>query len=99
MPFFGFYLFYFVISLLDYFLVVSNCNQDICFSAKKASLADVGVVGGLRDNSATASAYMGQSMGIGLGPSGTTHAGIFTSPAAGNSSFSSFGQQQFGNFK
>lgn len=74
------------------------------FAAKKVSLADVGVVGGLSDGSderekgPPTSFYMGRAMGTGTGLSKSG----FTSPqSVGDDPFSNFGSQQyqFGSFK
>ena len=78
-----------------------------CFAAKKVSLADVGIVGGLSDGSderekgPPPSFYMGRAMGsgsgLGMGRSGFTP----SQPAAGDDFFSSLSNQQyqFGGFQ
>lgn len=75
------------------------------FAAKKVSLVDVGIVGGLSDGSdekekgPPTTFYMGRAMGSGsgLGMSGVTP----SQTTAGDDIFSNFGSQnyQFGGFQ
>jgi len=71
-------------------------------TAKKVSLADIGIVGGLDDvleekeKGPPASMYMGRAMGMG---SGLGRSGFTSTGTGGNDFFATIGQQQFGSFK
>ena len=74
------------------------------YAAKKTSLADVGVVGGLdffdgkeKGPAASSYSYMGRAMGGGSGVGWTP--GLSSSTLGVNGNAPAFNQQQFGNFK
>jgi epsin len=75
------------------------------FAAKKVSLADVGIVGGLNDGSderekgPPATFYMGRAMGSGSGLG--MYGGAPSQQTTGDDIFSNFGSQnyQFGGFQ
>lgn len=76
------------------------------FAAKKVSLVDVGIVGGLSDGSderekgpPPATFYMGRAMGSGSGLG--MYGGTPSKPTIGDDIFSNFGSQnyQYGGFQ
>lgn len=80
------------------------CNL-ILIAAKKVSLADIGIVGGLsagsdeKEKGPPTAFYMGRAMGAGSGISKSS--GFTSSTGSGDDMFSSLGgqQYQFGGFK